>query len=196
MATKSKLLACGMLLLLVVAFYAWSKRSINVEIAGVSFKFPAQVVVSSGEAVEGLDRNSGAFVVLPNGPSHGNWGLLLQSSKDRGGDGMPPGLKENLGKGDQHFSKTPFGWFACDGNCGREAWFFHRVPNKADSTYSVGTVVCFDTDICNLFLSYKEVDVQVSVERQKVSEASEVMRQVPGLLGQYDVASKDAMKRK
>jgi hypothetical protein len=196
MVIKNKFLI-GTAILLVIAFYAWSKRTVDVEIADVSFRFPAQAVISSTgtEATGGLDRNPGAFVALPNGPYHGKWGLLLQSNKDRHGDGMPSGFKEMLSKGDLHFSKTPFGWLNCDANCGRDTWFFHRLPNKADSTYSVGTVICFDTDICKLFLSYRDVDVQVSLERQRVNEASMVMNQVVGLLRKYDLMSEHARKR-
>lgn len=195
MAIKSKVFSIT--LLLVMVFYTWSKRSVDVEIAGITFRFPAHAVVSltGTEVTNGMDRNQGAFVALPNGPYHGKWGLLLQAGKDRHGDGMPSGLKDMLSKGDVKFSKTPFGWLNCDASCGREMWLFHRLPDNADSTYSVGTVICFDTGICKLFLSYGDVDVQVSLERSRVSEASAVVNEVVGLLGKYDVSNNRAPAR-
>jgi hypothetical protein len=180
----------GATLVLGVASYAWLNRSVGIEIADARFSFPASALMSStaGGPADGLDQSSGAFVVLPDGPYHGQWGLLLQSSKDRRGDGMPSGFKEALGSGDLHFSKTSFGWLDCDGRCEQGRWYFQRMPSHTDSTYSVGTVLCSETDICHLFMSYRHVDVQVSLERRRVGEASEVLTQVAGLLGKYEVS--------
>lgn len=188
MATRNRFLI-GMLALLVIAFVLWIKRNVEIEIAGVRFSFPAKAVFSSSKSgsVLGLDQNSGAFVVLPEGPYYGSWSLLLQSSKDRAGDGMPSGFKDALGKGEITLSKTSFGWLACDARCGRDEWLFQQVPNPTDSTYSVGTVICFDTEICKLFLSYGDVDVQVSMQRERVNEVPQVLNGVIAVLGKHDL---------
>ena len=190
MVTRTKLLIIGTLLFAATS-YAWTDRDVDITIAGVSFRFPAQAVISSqsiGVRSNELDRNEGAFIVLPGGPYHGKWGILLQSSRDRAGDGVPSAVKMALNSGDNVFTPTSFGWFACDTKCGRGKWFFRRIPNGTDSTDSVGTVLCYKTNICKLSLSYGAVDVQVSMQLERVSQASEVMRQVGEVLRNHDNA--------
>ncbi|MFA9218029.1 MAG: hypothetical protein ACEQSK_13105 [Sphingomonadaceae bacterium] len=189
MAKKTNILIVITLLLFAV-FYTYSKRTIEINIASVNFKFPAKAVVSAtGIWAGGLDTNQEAFVVFPNGPYLGSWGISLQSSKDRRGNGMPDEIEGMLTNGDNFLSKNTFGWFECGAECGRDRWFFRKFPNKSDSTYSVGTVVCFYRSYCNLFLSYRDVDVRVALEPLRVSDAPAVLDQVIVLLEKYDAKS-------
>lgn len=188
MATKNKILL-GLAILIGIAIFAWSKRDVYVGIAGVTFRFPNQAVVSVNTTVplDGLDTTQGAFIELPNGPYFGSWGLLLQSSKERGANGMSEGLIDALRRGDLRLNRTPFGWYECGRICGREDWYFQRIPDRDSSIYSIGTLICHDTGICKLNFAYRDVDVQVSVSRQQIDSVSEVKQKAVVLLQKYEV---------
>jgi len=188
MATKNKILL-GLAILIGIAIFAWSKRDVYVGIAGVTFRFPNQAVVSVNTTVplDGLDTTQGAFIELPNGHYFGSWGLLLQSSKERGANGMSEGLIDALRRGDLRLNRTPFGWYEWGRICGREDWYFQRIPDRDSSIYSIGTLICHDTGICKLNFAYRDVDVQVSVSRQQIDSVSEVKQKAIVLLQKYEM---------
>lgn len=195
MAKKSKFML-GLVLFFALIFFVWTKRTVEIKIASVVFKIPAHAIINVDtiQSTIGLDKNQGIAIDLPNGPYFGHWGLLLQSSKERRGNGIPLSLYEALKRNEIALKKSSFGWLECGNFCEQENWYFERPPQLNDSVYSVGTLICHETDICKINFSYRDVDVQVSIERKDINDASNILKNAMTLLTQMDVTEKIANK--
>lgn len=193
---KSKIVfLCSILLVTVAFFYLWSQRFVYLKIAGVTFRVPNPAIASASATRSSsgdLDSAQGAFLELPNGPYHGKWGVLLQSSKERKAAGFPSPFDAMVvgGKSASALEKTAFGWHKCVESCGRDTWYFRRPPLADDSVYSVNSIVCHKTEICELLFAYRDVDVSVSLQQDKVENASKSMEQATALLSSFTVAGK------
>lgn len=177
------------------AFYFWSQRIVDLKIAGITFRVPNPAIVSAS-AMRGtsgeLDSTQGAFLELPNGPYYGKWGILLQSSKERKAKGFPSPFDVMVdgGRSAEALKKTGFGWYHCTESCGRDTWYFRRAPVEDDSVYSANAIVCHQTEICELIFAYHDVDVTVSIQRNKVEEATKIMEQAVALLSSLAIVGK------
>ncbi|MNY61443.1 hypothetical protein D3C86_1981220 [compost metagenome] len=85
---------------------------------------------------------------------------------------------------------TAFGWYECTGSCGRDTWYFRRSPVAEDSVYSVNSIVCHKTGICELLFAYRDVDVSVTLQQSKIDEASKNLEQAVALLSSFAVVEK------
>ena len=175
------------LTLVIAGLYFWSLRIVELKIAGVIFQVPNKNIISasalrmtSGE----LDNNQGAFLEFPNGPYFGKWGILLQSSADRNANGFPSPFEVLVseGRAESVLKMTSFGWYQCDESCGRGIWYFRKVPARDDSTYSLGSVICHETEICKLFFSYRDVDVEVSLRQSQIENVSQDLQKATALV--------------
>jgi len=193
---KSKFVVlCSILLASLAFFYLWSQRSVSFNIAGVTFRVPNPAIASASALRSSrgdLDSTQGAFLELPNGPYYGKWGILLQSSNERKAAGFPSPFDVMVagGKSANALEKTAFGWYKCAESCGRDTWYFRRAPLADDSVYSVNSIVCHKTEICELLFAYRDVDVSVSLQQDKVEDASKAMEQAVALLSAFTVAGK------
>jgi hypothetical protein len=192
---KSKIIVLSSILLAAVAvFFLWSQRFVDLKIAGVTFRVPNPAIVSASamrSSSGDLDGTQGAFLDLPNGPYYGKWAILLQSSKERKAKGFPSPFDAVAGgKSKGALEKTAFGWCKCAESCGRDTWYFSRAPLADDSVYSVSSIVCHKTEICELLFSYGDVDVSVSLQQSKVADGSKAMEQAVALLSSFAVAGK------
>lgn len=194
--SKSKVGVFCLLLALGLAFaYLWSQRMVDLKIAGVTFRVPNPSIISASSlrATGGaLDSTQGAALEIPNGPYFGKWGVLLQSSAERRANGFPLPFYTTLAEGtvESALQLTSFGWYRCMESCGRGVWYFRRMPTRDDSTYSVGSIICDETEICHLFFSYRDVDVQVSLQQNKIENAPANLEQAAELIASFDVTRK------
>lgn len=117
----------------------------------------------------------------------GDWGILLQSSHERHADGMPPVLRERLRRSDLQFKKTSFGWLECGAICGRETWYFQRQPLFNESRYAVVSVTCQETNICKLAFSYKDMDVEVTLDRASIADVPQILQAAQLQIKQLEV---------
>lgn len=191
---KSKVIVLCFILI-VTSLYFWSRRIVDLEIAGVTFSVPKTAIVSASAArgsSGALDSTEGVFLELPNGPYYGKWGILLQSSKERKAKGFPsPFDSMFVGKSAADaLKKTAFGWYQCMESCGRDIWYFRSIPLAEDSIYSVNSIVCHKTEICELLFAYQDVDVSISLQQGKIEKASKVMGQALALLSSFAVKGK------
>lgn len=183
------------LVLLIAGSYFWSQRMVELKIAGVTFRIPnPQIIIASdvGRDAAPLDNTEGAFLEIPNGPYFGKWGIFLQSSMERKGKGFPSPFDAMVDEGDtaNALKMTQFGWYQCIDSCGRNNWYFRKIPAKNDSVYSIGSIICYETEICHLYFSYRDVDVKVSLQHSKIENAGEVMQQAAILVSSLAVAGK------
>lgn len=186
------------LVVVFASFFTWIKlKPIELKIASVTFKVPHSSVVSAS-ATRGssgdLDNTEGAFLALPNGPYHGKWGIFLQSSKERKGKEFPSPfdnlvVKNNLDFKDV-FKKNSSGWYECIESCGKNVWYFKKIPTNGDSVYSVKSVVCHETRICELLFVYQDVDVSVSLQQNDIEKSSEILEQAAAMLASLTVRGK------
>lgn len=173
--------------LVIAGLYFWSLRIVDLKISGVTFQVPSQNIISASAlrmTSDELDNNQGAFLEFPNGPYFGKWGILLQSSADRKVNGFPSPFKilVSEGRAESVLKMTSFGWYQCDESCGSGTWYFRKVPARDDSTYSLGSVICNETEICKLFFSYRGVDVQVSLRQSQIENASQDLQKATALV--------------
>ena len=173
----------------------WSQRNVDLKIASVTFRFPNPAIVSASSlrAISGaLDSTHGAFLEIPNGPYYGKWGVLLQSSAERRANGFPSPFDVTVAEGTvgSALQLTSFGWYSCTELCGRDVWHFRRKPTRDDSTYSVGSIICHETEICHLFFSYRDVDVQISLQQSQIENAPANLKQAAELIASLDVTRK------
>lgn len=189
----------GMVFLLLVLggtlSHLWSQRNEDLKIASVTFRLPKPVIISASSlrATNGvLDSTQGAFLEFPNGPYYGKWGISLQSSAQRRANGFPLPFNTAIAEGvvGAALQVTSFGWYRCSDLCGRDIWYFRREPTRHDSTYSVGSIICHETEICHLFLSYRDVDVQVSLQQSQIENAPVNLKQAGELIASLDVTKK------
>lgn len=173
----------------------WSQRNVDLKIASVTFRFPNPAIVSASSlrAISGaLDSTQGAFLEIPNGPYYGKWGVQLQSSAERRANGFPSPFDVTVAEGTvgSALQLTSFGWYRCTELCGRDVWYFQRKPTRDDSTYSVGSIICHETEICHLFFSYRDVDVQISLQQSQIENAPANLKQAAELIASLDVTRK------
>lgn len=187
---KSKL-AISCLVLVLGIFYFWAQRgNVDLKIGDVIFRVPSSAIVSGSSTRStngGLDNTEGAFLEFPNGPYYGKWGILLQSNRERKAKGFPPSFdaSSSVMGAAEAFKKTTFGWYQCGESCGRETWYFRRAPTPEDSVFSVNSIVCHETEICELLFAYRDVDVTVSLQKNNIENASQVMEQVSTMLAAF-----------
>jgi hypothetical protein len=173
----------------------WSQRNVDLKIASVTFRVPNPAIISASSlrATSGaLDSTQGAFLEIPNGPHYGKWGVLLQSSAERRANGFPSPFDAAVAEGTvgTALQLTSFGWYRCTELCGRDVWYFRRKPTRDDSTYSVGSIICHETEICDLFFAYRDVDVQVSLQQSQIKNAPANLKQAAELIASLDVTRK------
>lgn len=191
---ESKIVAL-FFVLTAASLYLWSQRRIiDLTIADVTFHVPNSAIVSAS-AIRGtsgdLDSTQGAFLELPAGPYYGKWGILLQSSKERKAKGfpLPFATMDHSERAADVLKKTKFGWYQCT-ECGKDTWYFRRAPVADDSIYSVNSIVCHKTEICELFFSYQNVDVTVSLPQSDIENAPKSMEQAVTLLSSLSSVKK------
>jgi hypothetical protein len=167
----------------------WHYREVDIRIVGVTLAVPARTIVAmSGKNDRSdLDKTEGAMLALPDGPYFGEWGILLQSSHERHADGMPPVLRESLRRSDLQLKKTSFGWLECGAICGRETWYFQRQPLFNESRYAVVSVTCQETNICKLAFSYKDMDVEVTLDRASIADVPQILQAAQLQIKQLEV---------
>ena len=178
-----------------LAVYLWHQRFVDVEIAGIKFRVPNPTVVSASSMRKtsgGLDSTHGVFLELPNGPYYGRWGILLEPSDQRKAKGFPSPFDAMVveEKSTYALTLTASGWYRCAESCGRDVWYFRRKPMADDSIYSVQSVVCHKTEICELLFAYRGVDVTVSLQQNKIEDASKVVEEAIAILSSYTVVEK------
>ena len=194
--SKRKVSLLFLILVLGITFlYIWSQRIVDLQIAGVTFRVPNPAIVSASSlrANNGvLDSTQGAFLEISNGPYFEKWGILLQSSAERRTNGFPLPFDARVTGGtmESALQMTSFGWYKCIDSCGRDIWYFRRMPIRDDSTHSVGSIICHETEICHMYFSYRDVDVQVSLQKNKIENASANLEQAVKLVASLEVTGK------
>ncbi|MBA5635509.1 hypothetical protein H3H37_00300 [Duganella sp. LX20W] len=194
--SKSKAGVFCLLFALGVTFaHLWSQRNVDLKIASTTFRVPNPAIISASSlrATSGaLDNTQGAFLEISNGPYFGKWGVLLQSSAERRANGFPSPFDTAIAEGtvETALQLTSFGWYRCMELCGRDVWYFSRKPTRDDSTYSVGSIVCNETEICHLFFSYRDVDVQISLQQRQIENAPANLKQAAELIASLVVTRK------
>lgn len=191
---KIKVVALSFVLI-ALGLYFWSQRIVDLKIAGVLFRVPNPAIVSASamrRSSGDLDSTQGAFLELPNGPYFGKWGIQLQSSRERKAKGFPSPFDGMVDaqRATDALKSTNFGWYQCTESCGRGTWYFKSVPVPGDSVYSVNSIICHETEICELLFTYRDVDVIVSLQRSKIEDAPKVMEQAVAILSSFVVPVK------
>lgn len=191
--SKRKLGVCFILLALGATLaHFWSQRNVDLKIASVTFRVPNSAIISAsslGATSGALDSTQGAFLEIPNGPYYGKWGVQLQSSAERRANGFPSPFNVMVAEGKigPALQPTSFGWYRCIELCGRDVWYLRRMPTRDDSIYSLGSIVCHETEICHLFFSYRDVDVQVSLQQSQIENAPANLKQAGALIASLDL---------